>query len=447
MVAVLTGSSGCAASVTPTPNPPTAAPAAASLPAPAATVSAPLPSEPIAIVLWHAWRGDPFEKLLTETAGRFSASHPGITVEPVCVGNEEDVPEKAIAAVQAGDPPDLVVAGAHDIVAFVEAGAIAPLGPYVDDPEIGLTKEDRADIFAGCWESGIFPEFGGQVFSFPFSKGALGMYYNKTFLDRTGIGQVPATWADLEAACKTLSRSDIPGLAWSTSASTFDGFLYSRGARQLSEDQTRAVFNGPEGVEALDFLTRLGDAGAALRVVSDEAARAMFAQGRVAFAFGSTADMARYAAAIADAGASFAWGCTSIPQADANAPQTVLYGADICVFQTTEARQRAAWQFIRWLSGTEETANWACASGSMPLRASAVQELAISGYLDENPIVKEAYDTVIPYARPEPNVRGEQEIRRIIEDAWAAALTGAQTPKQALDEAVAKADEALAAKR
>nr|HPL27121.1 ABC transporter substrate-binding protein [Anaerolineae bacterium] len=449
MVSLAIGLSGCAAGATPAARPaaaPTATPVAslhaASMAAP---TSAAVPTlAPAKIVLWHAWYGERFEQLLQDVAARFHQRYPAITLEPVCPGNEADLTRKTMAAIQAGNPPDLVVASARDIAEFMEAGAVVPLDPYVDDPEIGLRQGDRADIFPGWWESAFYPEFEGKMLSLPFTKSALAMYYNLALLKKAGIDQVPKTWADLEAACRAASTGEDKGLAWHQSALTFDGFLYSRGARQLSADQSKAVFNGPEGVEALDLLVRLSQAGAAVESDGSSGDRSLFAQGKVALTFGPTSDASAYATAIEEAGTSLEWGATNIPQADPNKPRTVMNGANICILQTTEARQRAAWQFLKWFTAAEQAADWAAASGSMPGRRSAVSRLAGDGYLDENPAIKEIYETVIPYAHPEPNVRGEQEIGAIIEQAWAAALARTLTPQQALDEAVIRANEVLA---
>lgn len=451
MVALGAALSGCAADAPPTPGPATAAPAPAAMLSPtrlAPWPTTPAPSQPVRLILWHAWLGDRAEQSLHEAAERFHQQNPSITVEPVCVGEDSDLAVKTVAAIQAGRPPDLAVVRQGQIPQLMALDAVVALDPYLDDPEAGLTQQDRDDFFPGSWQAGIYPEFGNKMLSFPFARGALAMYYNQTLLKRAGLNAPPKTWADLEAACKAISRGDLVGLAWHEDASTFDAFLYSRGASQLSGDHAKAAFNGPEGIEALDLLVRLGRIGAALRTGGEDADRALFAQGKVAFTFASTNDIAGYAAAIGKAGTGFAWGVTMIPQADASRPpRTVGFGANLCILKTDEARQRAAWQFLRWFTASQQMADWASATGYMPTRTSAVQKLAASGFLDQNPALKEAWSAVIPYAYPEPDVSGEAEIRQAIERAWSAAAAESKAPNQALDEAAARANEILAAEK
>lgn len=443
---------------TATPVPPTKAPAQATKapeatkvaePTKPAATAAPQAQEPVKIVFWHVQQDDSFRgKKLKEMCDAFHAKYPNITVEPVFAGSYDDLYKKSMAAVQAGNPPDLAVAYESYIAEFMKANAVIPLEPYINDPQIGLTKTDKDDIFPGYWDTNIFPEFGGKMLSFPFTKSAEAMYYNLTLLKQNGINSVPKTWAEFEAACKAVAKGDVKGYAWYESASTFDAYLYSRGVKQLTEDQTKAIFNGPEGVESLDLLVRLGKANAALKPEGSYADQAMFAQGKVAFTFGSTSGTSYYADAIKKAGTTFEWGAALPPQADASkAPRTVMYGANVCIFKTTEAKQRAAWQFIKWFTDTDQTADWGSTSGYTPIRKSAMKKLEDSGYMAKNPVVKQVYNDIVAYSYPEPNVRGEQEIRTIIQNAWTAALTGVKTPKQALDEAVTKANEALASKK
>jgi len=452
-VALAAGLSGCAPGQLPTPSPAPAAAAPAGLLSP--TLSAPSPtapalalSQPVRLVLWHAWLGDRSERALQEAAGRFHQQYPLITVDPVCVGEESDLAVKTVAAIGAGHPPDLTVVYQGQVPQLMRLDAAVPLEPYLNDAEVGLAKGASDDFFPGCWQAGVRPEFGNRVLTFPFARSALAMYYNKSLLKRANLNGPPKTWADLEAACKAISRGDVVGLAWHEDASTFGAFLYSRGAKHLTDDLTKAVFNGPEGVESLDLLVRLGHIGAALRTEGEDADRALFAQGKVAFTFASTRDIAAYAEAIKKAGAGLEWGVTMIPQADGSRPpRTAMVGADLCILKTGEVRQRAAWQFVRWFTDSQQVADWASGTGYMPTRKSAVERLATSGYLDQNPPVREACTAVIPYAYPEPDVGGVEEIRKAIESAWAAAAAETKTSNQALDAAVARANEVLAAKK
>ena len=120
-----------------------------------------------------------------------------------------------------------------------------------------------------------------------------------------------------------------------------------------------------------------------------------------------------------------------------------MYGGSFAVFKTTDAKQKAAWLFLKFF--TEH-----CADRQVGQQVGLHAGARLGGRHDErttlprSPIAKEQFDTIVPYGYPEPSVRGEQEIRTFIEEAMTAAFEGVMTPKEALDEAVKKANEALA---
>ncbi len=417
-------------------------------PPPPTATRLPILRDPVTIVFWHTEpEGTPAYDLLSAMVARFQEENPWITIHLAYVGDYEDIYRKGMAAIRAGNPPDLATAYPAHIAEFMKAGAIVPLQTYAKDPELGLAPEDRDEIYTGFWQAGLFPEFGNQMLSLPYARGALALYYNLTALKAAKLEGPPTTWEDFEKDCRAAARGDVTGYAYVESAATFDGWLYSRGASQLTGDLTRATYNGAEGVAGLELLLRLLDTKLALRPMGEHGDRALFVAGKAVFAFDSTAALPAYAAAIASLPKPFEWGCTLIPQAKADEALTVLTGADICVFKTSEARQQAAWRFLRWFSEPQQAAEWASTLGYGPLSSAAVKVLASSGWLDKNPQAREAYETVLPHALPEPNVRGELEVQRAIEGAWLAVAGGAKGPQQALDEAAAKADEALAARR
>ncbi|MCD6519096.1 MAG: extracellular solute-binding protein, partial [Anaerolineae bacterium] len=401
--------------------------------------------EKVTITFWHPQAPESFRgKLLEEIIKEFEAKYPEITVESVYQGNYTDLYKKLLAAIAAGTPPDCAVSYPSMISEYLKADAVVELDQYINDPEIGLTAEDLADIFPGYLAECRFPQYGNKYYAFPFTKSAVGMWYNMDLIRAAGYDHPPRTWEEFEKMCIDITKkTGKKGYAYYESASTFDAWLYSRGATQLNEDQTKAIFNGPEAVEALEMMVRLIEAGAAYKPEGRYADQAEFAKGNVAFTMASTSGTYYYKKAIEESGNVVKdWGQTIIPQSDPEHPKTVLYGGSFCIFKTTPAKQKAAWLFVKFFTDTEQTAKWGSKSGYMPVRASAAALL--EDYFASNPIAKQQFEEIIPYAYPEPGVRGEQEIRDYIQDAMVAVFEGLATPKEALDEAVRKANEALA---
>ena len=402
--------------------------------------------EPVHLVFWHTQEADAFRgQLLNSLIEDFQAEYPWITIESVYQGSYSDLYKKIMAAIPAGETPDLAVSYASMIAEYMEAEAVIPLDSYVFSTDIGLTKEDLADIYPGFLAECRFPQFGNQYLAWPFTKSFVGLWYNLSLLKEAGYEAPPKTWTEFEEQCLAVAdKTEAMGYSFYESASTFDGWLFSRGAQQLNDAQTEAVFNGPEGVESLAMLNRLIDAGAAWKPEGRNADQAEFGQGKTAFTMSSTSGTYYYTKAVEDGvgEGAFEWGQTIIPQSDPENPATVMYGASLCVFRTTTAKQQAAWLFLKWLTETAQTAKWGSQSGYMPVRASAAAELV--DFFAANPVAREQFESIVPYGVPEPSVRGSQEIRDFIYDAMVASNTGIMTPQEALDDAVAKANEALA---
>jgi multiple sugar transport system substrate-binding protein len=191
------------------------------------------------------------------------------------------------------------------------------------------------------------------------------------------------------------------------------------------------------------MMKRLIDKGAVYKPEGNFADQAEFGKGNIAFTFGSTSGTFYYTKAISDSGSLVKeWGQTNVPQVDPAKAATVLYGGSFCIFKSTDVKQKAAWLFLKYFTSTEVTAKWGSQSGYMPVRASAAAQL--KDYFAKNPVPKQQFEQIVPFGLPEPSARGEQDIRTYIQEAMTAAFEGVKTPQEALDEAVKKANDALA---
>jgi ABC-type glycerol-3-phosphate transport system substrate-binding protein len=123
--------------------------------------------------------------------------------------------------------------------------------------------------------------------------------------------------------------------------------------------------------------------------------------------------------------------------------KTVMFGANVAVFKSTPQKQLASWLFIKWFSEAETTADWATKSYYMPVRKSSANNEALKTYwTSKDPQGKQAYDAIVN-SIPEPNVRGQQEIRDVILNMIVSVTTGKSTPEAAIKEAETKANQIL----
>src|SRR5262249_49621077 len=134
------------------------------------------------------------------------------------------------------------------------------------------------------------------------------------------------------------------------------------------------------------------------------------------------------------------WSVVQVPQANPSNAHTVMYGANAAVLKSTPEKQLAMWRFLKWFSESDQTAKWATQSYYMPVRKTAASSHALKDYWAKtDPQGKQAFD-LIGTSVPEPNVRGQQDIRDVIFDMLTAVTTGKATPEDAIKTAGDKAN-------
>jgi multiple sugar transport system substrate-binding protein len=333
---------------------------------------------------------------------------------------------------------------------YMKAKAVAELDTYVK----ALDKKSMDDIFTGYIETNKFPQFQNKMLSFPFTKSVASMYFNEDLIKAAGVRvptiEKPWSLAEFEEACTKMTKKDAAGktttycLALTTDASYFDMALYALGGKPLANDNKSAVFNTGAGLQWVELIDRLVKSGAAYLPQGYDWQND-FANSKVALTFQSSTGVPFIRDLMTDKGKKpegFKWGLGLPPQADTTKPKTVMFGANITVFKTTELKQAACWEFIKWFTDTTQTVKWSVASSYMPIRKSAATSADLKAAWEKNPQAKNAFD-LIAFSNPEPNIGGWQDARTFIADALTAVVSGKSTPKAALDDAVTKSNKSI----
>jgi multiple sugar transport system substrate-binding protein/sn-glycerol 3-phosphate transport system substrate-binding protein len=402
------------------------------------------------VVFWEPFALDrPQGLLLGEMIREFEAENPTILLEIVPKSGYVGIHGAILDQLPDGELPDLAVAFPSMIAEYLQADVVVPLDLYLNDPEIGLSEEDLADIPPNFLEAGRFPGTGRQVLAFPFSLNAIGMWVNEGLLNQAGWDRPPATWAEFEQACfDVLAYTGVGCYPIVESVSTFSAWLYSRGGQLLDPSGQRALFNSPAGVESLAQLHRLMDAGLAWRPEDPYGDYVAFANGQAAFTFGSTGNGRLYAdaytAAVRNGVEPFPWRQIVIPQSDPAKPLTALYGATFFILRSDTARQEAAWRFVRWFSEPQQSARWAGELEALPVRMSALA--VMTDTLEAFPFVQAQVEGIAPFGKPEPAVPGALEARSILYTALVSVTQNYADPQVALDLAARDVDVTLSSR-
>ena len=399
-------------------------------------------SSPVTITFWHTQTGNNAE-VLNKIIADFEAANPNITIDAQNQGSYTDVYKKSIAAINGGGLPDLSVAYESFVSEYQTANVVLPLEEYINSSKYGLSEQDIKDFYPVYIAGNQYAEYNNQMLSFPFTKSALAMYYNADKLKEAGLTP-PKNWDEFVADCKKFT-GDVKGYAINVDASTFNGAVYSNGGTLINDDRTSWAFNGPAGVKFLRDIADMVKSGCAYQIAKSNDDQAAFGEGKVVFTLGSTSGLSYYKSAV-DKGAKFNWNIAIIPQGDNNGPPvTTGYGGNVTLFKSNAPeKELAAWLFAKYFASTEVSARWSTATGYLPVRKSSADTQVVKDQFQKLPPYQVAVTEIQQYARPETSVRGTQDTRTFIQDAWAAIIGDPSLdPKKLLDEAVQKGNDAL----
>jgi multiple sugar transport system substrate-binding protein/sn-glycerol 3-phosphate transport system substrate-binding protein len=391
------------------------------------------------VTFWHV-STKIHEEVLTELIDEFNQNNEwGITVVPEYGGYYGDIRKKTLAAITAGTPPDMAVAYQNMVSEYADADVVQPLDDYIASEKYGLSEADVNDYYQAFLEGDRYPKFDGKILSFPPNRSMEVMYYNKDWLAELGYEGPPQTWDEFAEMCEAATdpAAETSGYAISPSASTFAGWVWTRGGEILNEDATEVLFE-EEGQEALAFLQNLVEQGYAYQIAERYGDQTDFANEKALFTFGSTAGLPYYDAAIEGR---FDWSISPMPHSTEE-PIVDMYGPSITVFQTTPEKQLASWLFLKWFTAPEQTARWAITTGYFPVRKSAAQSDRMLEHFSENPLYAKAF-SFLKYAKTEPTLAGWQTVRDVLEESIVAVVTGEQTPEEAVSESVGIAEEVM----
>ena len=441
------GAAPTSAAAAPTTAPATTAAAGAPTTAPAGapTTAATKPAAnaaPVTITFWHGMNGtEPGTQggALQALVDQYKQVAPNVTINldfTPYTGSELE--QKVTAAIAARSTPDLVQAFESDVAAWYQAGAIAPLDDY---EKTSLSQADLSDIQTALLNSGKFAQYENKQLSFPFNRSIYVIYYNKPELSKAGFPNGPKTWDDLQAACDKIVQDGMQCYAVQPSPDSFIPIVWGRGGDVISSDFKTATFNGPEGLAALTF-----------DVDNIKAKKAYVSKGfdwqndfgaqKVAMSPVTTIAGDPFIAKAVNG--AFDIGMAPVPTLPGKPVKSLFSGTNLAIMNpSTPEKQQAAWDFINWLTQTKQTAYWTVQTNYLPVRKSALNEQILKDYIAKTPRFQVALD-LIPTGAPGISVAGWAEARNDLQDAVTAATSLSADPKQALDDAARKANEALA---
>ncbi len=399
---------------------------------------------PVKIEVYYPVAVDaPIAKILNGYVQTFEKGNPNISVKPVFSGGYGDVKTSIQTTIGGGGkPPAMAVMLATDLYDLINADYIVPLDKY-------LSKQSDKDSYL----KDFFPAFlenskyQGKIWSLPFQRSAVVLYYNKTLFNQAGLS-APDSWDSWGTDAEKLTvRSGDQVKRWGIQYPSgwpywlFQPLAIGAGRNIVGESDTKVYFNYPEVIEAIKFYISLS----AKYKATPPGVQAVWGAAPTNFASEGTAMIVHSTGSLNGIlkQARFEVGVMPIPGKKKGTYASVPGGGNLYILKPVpESEKEAAFKFLRFLTATKQAADFSIRTGYIATRKSAYDTAQMKAYIQKVP---QAVDTknALKYAGRELSVQNLGKVRNIFHKYLQAAYNLKMSPEEAMQKAQQEADAAL----
>lgn len=313
-------------------------------------------TEPVEISFWHAMSGD-LEKTLEKLTDKFMEANPNITVTLQNQSTYNDLQQKMTATLASPkDLPTLTQAYPHWMINAMQDELLVDLKPYIENETIG--SENYNDMLEGFKTAS---EIDGKIYGMPFNKSTEVIWYNKTLFDELGL-EVPTTFEEFAQVAKTITeKKGIVGAGFDALNNFYTTYLKNKGVDFNSETDVTSA----ESVEAANYYLD-GIKDGYFRIAgTDMYLSGPFANETLGMYVGSNAGESFVKQGV---DGKFEIGVAPYP-----AESVMQQGTDLYMFSNATAEQRtAAFEFLKFLTSTENQITWGVETGYIPATHAAI---------------------------------------------------------------------------
>lgn len=389
----------------------------------------------ITYLLW----GSPQEgEVWNKIAASFEAAHPDINVN-VEVADWDSYWEKLRVQMAGGTPPDVFAMDAPLYRDWQSRGVLLNLQPYLDaDPAL---------------LDGVYPitldayKTADGMFGLPRDFQTIVLYYNKDMFDAAGVAYPTDAWtyADLRAAAKTLTL-DKDGDGTTDQWGFWDGgydmepfwgsLVWAHGGDVVNLATGETLIDSPEATAAFQVMADMWLEDKSMPTEQQLAQYGWdgFLSGIAAMGVSGHWSVPEYSAVA------FKWDIAPMPIGPAGRA-TGVNSAGFVIAKDSK-NPEAAWKFVKYAFSDAGQTELAKVGLAIPVRQSVAESPA---YLDQpTKIDHSLYVRALDYAHVKPVFKGYEEWSGAVGDALLTIWSGEATVADALAEAVAAGDDALA---
>jgi multiple sugar transport system substrate-binding protein len=396
------------------------------------------------ITMWYQSTGTSLQALNTVVAN-FNASQSKyhVTADYIAPSgtSETAFTAKLATALSSGSGPAVVWADSEPayIPQLINTGQVVNLASFMNASTNGLPASafNHAMLETGT--------FNGQVYALPVDGGDYAVIYNKELFAKAGITSTPTTWAQLTSDAQKLTKNGTYGfyVPFGTAEWTvwiYESMLWSEGGQFLNSANTKAEFDSPAGVAALNVWLNLIKQHLSypsdLSNSTEASGYPGFQAGKVAMYIDGSYDLPTDDNALGESDV----GVFPFP---ATKESAMNVGTDMALmFKGAKAQEDASWAFIRYALSPTVQAQYDITAGFIPTVNATASTPAFKAYVKSDPRLS-IFVNELEYAHTRPSIAAYEQVSTDLGQQLDSAFLGNTSAAQALSMAQSQADNAL----
>ncbi|KFI26305.1 ABC transporter substrate-binding protein [Paracoccus methylovorus] len=346
-----------------------------------------------------------FTRFHQPLADAFMENNPDVTINFLApaVGYNEGQQQILRSAVT-GNLPDVYFSGYNLTAELVEALAprdqIVDLAPFIE-AEGGQTFLDE-NFAPSMLALGVVD---GKQYGLPVNASSPIMYVNADLVRAAGGDpeNMPTTFPELIELAKTIHEADprVAGMSYDIAGWPDDwlwqAMVYQQGGKLIDTETNQVAFDNEIGLNGLTMIRQMAAEAGAPTFDWDQA-RQQFGAGMTGFLFSTPAHVQTIEGLVGDR---FELITTTFPLDDPENGGVPTGGNSAVMLTQDEAKQQAAWDYIKWVTGPEAQDIIVRITGYLPTNKRATGEDYLAPYYAEHPNVATAArqaDRSLPWA-------------------------------------------------
>lgn len=368
------------------------------------------PTGPVKIVYWRSLTGVAGEAQ-EELVARFNASQDKVIVESQFQGTYAEILQKLLAALAAGEVPDVVLLDSPFVTLFARDGVLVDLDQFVKKDKNFDLSDFIPGLLADCY-------YDGTLCAMPVLRSTPLLYVNGDMLAAAGLPRrAPKTWDEFREFSKQVTKYNAAGepiqlgagftIGQTTAHWYFQSAVYAYGGLVSDEDFNIYLTEEP----AIKAATLWQDMVFKDKTAIPSNSHDDLLNKKVAMVFGSTGSMGNLLSR-----ADFDVIPAFMPGQVQN--QVPVGGSVLAMTSTDKRRQEAAWEFMKYMTSPEANSHIVIKTGYMPVSKSSMVYPDTVAYFEANPVRKVAIDQ-LQFTRPQASVislsKGTEILRQMVE--------------------------------